>query len=130
MARYRTKNYLGFLAVPDNRKKMAQAAAEIIQEYHSRMNGDKLEDMLSTHAATTADLPSDIVLENVDPRHLALPFVPEAILPTTRLVFETMKNQVRFALTDQQINSISTGTPPSFFSNNRRRLYQTPPQST
>ena len=123
MARYRTKNYLGFLAVPVNRKKMAQAAAEIIQEYHHHMNGDKLGDMLSAHDATSAELPADIVLENIDPRHLALQFPPEAILPTMRLVFGTMKNQVRFALTDQQINSISTGTVPSFFSDNRRRVY-------
>jgi hypothetical protein len=130
MARYRTKNYLGFLAVPANRKKVTQAAAEIIQEYHHHMNGDNLGDMLSAHDAITAELPADIVLENFDPRHLALPFAPEAILPTMRLVFEAMKNQVRFAFTDQQINSISTGTLLSFFSDNRRRLYQTPPQST
>jgi hypothetical protein len=130
MARYRTKSYIGFLAVPNNRKRMAQAAAEITQEYHRHMNGDKLEEMLSAHAADTTELPADIVLENIDPRHLALPFPPEAILPAMRLVFESMKNQVRFALTDPQINSISTGTLQSFISDNRRRFYQKPPQST
>ena len=100
---------MGYIAVPEHRKKIAQAAAEIIQEYHQRMNGEKLEDMLNSHESVT-QLPAGIVLENIDTRHLALPFPPEAILPTMRLVFATMQNQVRFALTDRQINSTLTGT--------------------
>lgn len=92
---------------------MAQAAAEIIQEYHLHLNGEKLEDMLSTHEAV-AQFPEGVALENVDTRHLALPFPPDAILPTMRLVFATMQNKVRYALTDKQINSISTGPPTKF----------------
>src|SRR5947207_14880592 len=90
---------------------MAQAAAEIIQEYQHHMNGDKLGHMLSTHDGIAIPLPPGVVLEGVDHRHLALPFSPQAILPTMRLVFSSMQNQVRFALTDKQINDISTGPP-------------------
>ena len=89
---------------------MAQVAAEIIQEYQHHMNGDKLSDML-THDGTAIQLPPGIVLEGVDHRHLALPFGPQAILPTMRLVFSAMQNQVRFALSDKQINDIGTGPP-------------------
>lgn len=87
---------------------MAQTAAEIIQEYHQHMHGEKLEALLVACKAKTA-LPEGIELEKVDVRHLQLPFPPEAILPTMRLVFATMQNKVRFALTDLQINTITTG---------------------
>jgi hypothetical protein len=89
---------------------MAQAAAEIIRDYHQHMNGEKLNDMLNGHNTLALQLPEGLVLQDVDPRHLALPFPTRAILPTMRLVFTEMKDQVRFALSDQQVNSIATGT--------------------
>jgi len=89
---------------------MAQAAVEIIQEYHQHMNGEKLGEMLNTCDTTVTQLPPGIVLEKVDLRHLALPFPPQAILPTMRLVFATMKNEVRFGLSDHQVNNITTGS--------------------
>ena len=89
---------------------MSQAAAEIIQDYHRHMHGDKLGDMLNGSDSAALQLPDGLVLQDVDIRHLALPFPPRAILPTMRLIFTEMKDQVRFALSDQQVNSISTGT--------------------
>lgn len=106
--RYPTKNYMGFLRVEGNKKRLAQAAVEIIQEYQQRMNADKLAEVATSTAETA--LPGGIVLEGVDTKCLALPFPVEAILPTTRLIFAELKDQVRFALSDKQINSISTGT--------------------
>ena len=108
--RYPTKNYSGFVAVPLHRTQMAQAAVEIIHEYHQYMNKEKMEKALSE--ATTVQLPMGIVVDGVDTRCLTLPFPPEAILPTMRLIFSTMNNKVRFALSDQQINSITTGPSP------------------
>jgi len=87
---------------------MAQAAVEIIQEYHKRLNGERFQDLLAEKGAAV-QLPSDITVENVDTRCLSLPFPPEAILPTTRLIFSAMQNKVRFALSDRQINAIRTG---------------------
>lgn len=109
---------------------MAQAAAEIIQEYHQHMNGEKLGEMLDKCDKASVQLPSEVILEEIDPRHLALPFPPEAILPAMRLVFATMKNQVRFALSDHQVNSIFTGVSILLPSNNRRGLHQSSPQPT
>jgi len=97
--------------VEENRKRIAQAAAELIQEFQQMMNGDNLTLKLVETDTSGLKLPKGLVLENVDLRTLALPFSPEAVLPAMRLVFVEMKNQVRFALSDRQINSISTGTP-------------------
>lgn len=108
--RYATKNYAGFLNVDVNRKKLAQATVEIIQEYQQRMNAEKLAELAATTEPTP--LPGGIILEGVDTKCLSLPFPVEAILPTTRLIFAELQNQVRFALSDKQINSISTGRPP------------------
>jgi hypothetical protein len=88
---------------------MVQAAVGIIHDYQKHMNGEKTEEMLS--GAIAAELPEGIVIDGVDTRSLSLPLPPEAILPTMRLVFEIMKHQVRFALSDIQINSIATGSP-------------------
>jgi len=73
------------------------------------MNGEKLEELLLTCTAEPTPLPGDIELEGVDVRYLQLPFPPQAFLPTMRLVFAAMENKVRFALTDHQINNITTG---------------------
>jgi hypothetical protein len=108
--RYATKNYAGFLNVDVNRKRLAQATVEIIQEYQQRTNAEKLAELAATTEPTP--LPGGIILEGVDTKCLSLPFPVEAILPTTRLIFAELKNQVRFALSDKQINSISTGRPP------------------
>lgn len=99
-----------FTKYPENQKRMAQAAAEIIQTYHRHMHGDKLGDMLNGSDSAALQLPEGLLLQDVDTRHLALPFPPRAILPTMRLIFSEMKDQVRFALSDQQVNSIATGT--------------------
>jgi hypothetical protein len=88
---------------------MAQAAVEIIQEYHKHMQGEKLEDILNG-AVEAVQLPSEVAAENVDTRCLSLPFPPEAILPTMHLIFSSFKDQCRFALSDRQINAIRTGT--------------------
>jgi len=109
--RWQTRNYFGFLNVEENRKRIAQVAAELIQEFQQMMNGDNLTLKLIETDTSELKLPKGLALENVDLRTLALPFSPEAVLPAMRLVFVEMKNQVRFALTDRQINSISTGTP-------------------
>ena len=108
--RWATRNHVRFTNRPENKLRMAQAAAEIIQDYHRHMNGEKLNDMLNGHNTVALQLPEGLVLQDVDPRHLALPFPTRAILPTMRLVFTEMKDQVRFAMSDQQVNSISTGT--------------------
>ena len=108
--RWATRNHVRFTNRPENKLRMAQAAAEIIQDYHRHMNGEKLNDMLNGHDTLALQLPEGLMLQDVDPRHLALPFPTRAILPTMRLVFTEMKDQVRFALSDQQVNSISTGT--------------------
>jgi hypothetical protein len=108
---------------------MAQAAAEIIQDYHRHMNEDKLNDMLNGHDIAALQLPEGLVLRDVDTRHLALPFPARAILPTMRLIFTEMKDQVRFALSDKQVNSIATGTfQIKTLLTSRRRLHQTPHQ--
>jgi hypothetical protein len=108
--RWATRNHVRFTNRPENKSRMAQAAAEIIRDYHQHMNGEKLNDMLNGHNTLALQLPEGLVLQDVDPRHLALPFPTRAILPTMRLVFTEMKDQVRFAMSDQQVNSISTGT--------------------
>jgi hypothetical protein len=74
------------------------------------MNGDNLTLKLIETDTSALKLPKDVALQNVDVRTLALPFSPDAVLPAMRLLFFEMKNQVRFSLTDRQINSISTGT--------------------
>jgi hypothetical protein len=79
------------------------------------INGDNLTLKLIETDTSELKLPRDIALENVDMRTLALPFSPEAVLPAMRLLFVEMKNQVRFALTDRQINSISTGASPLLY---------------
>jgi len=106
--RYATKNYISFLADPTRRKQVAQAAVEIIESYQKKMQGDKLETMLNG-STQAVQLPSELAIENADTRCLSLPFPPEAILPTMRLVFESLKNQCRYALADKQINAIRTG---------------------
>jgi len=117
---------------PENKMRMAQAAAEIIQAYHQNMHGDKLGDLLNGPESAALQLPEGVVLRDVDTRHLTLPFPPSAILPTMRMIFSEMGDRVRFALSDQQVNSISTGTylfpdPPLTF---RHRFYQAPYQPT
>ena len=106
---------MGFVAVPENRNKMAKAAVEIILKYHQHMNGEKLEEILTKYDPNQVQLPLGLMLEEVDLRHLALPFPPEAFLPTTRLVFATMQNRVRFAMSDKQVNSIVTGPQHLFY---------------
>jgi hypothetical protein len=101
---------------------MARAAAEIIEDYQKHIIGDKLEERLSQ---VTTQLPADLEFEGVDKRCLALPFPPDAILPTMRLIFSTMQDKVRFALSDQQINNIATGLF-SATTNIRCGFYQTP----
>jgi len=108
--RWATRDHVRFTNRPENKLRMAQAAAEIIQDYHLHMNGEKLNDMLNGHNTLALQLPEGLVLQDVDTRHLALPFPTRAILPTMRLIFTEMKDQVRFALSDQQVNSIATGT--------------------
>ena len=107
--RYATKNYVGFLANGDNRLKMARSIIQIVHDYHRHMNGEEFDSVLS-YVVPTKSLPSDINVENLDTRSLSLPFPVESILPTTRLIFASMDNKVRFALSDKQINSIKTGT--------------------
>jgi flagellar biosynthesis GTPase FlhF len=88
---------------------MAQAAVEIIEDFHKQMNAEKLSEIMETENAA-GELPVGVVLEEVDTRCLSLPFPPDAILPTMRLVFETMGNKVRYSLSDKQVNNITTGT--------------------
>ena len=111
--RWATRNYVSFTNRPENKIKMSQVAAEIIQDYHRHMNGERLGDMLNGYGSTAPQLPEGLVLQDVDTRHLALPFPPRAFLPTMRLIFTEMKDQVRFALSDKQVNSIKTGASHS-----------------
>ena len=104
---------MSFMNRAENKIKMVQVAAEIIQSYHKHTNGEKLGDILNGDDTAALQLPEGLVLQDVDIRHLALPFPPRAILPTMRLIFTEMKDQVRFALSDQQVNSITTGISPS-----------------
>jgi hypothetical protein len=94
---------------------VAQAAAELVQEFQQMMNGDNLTLKLIETDTWVLKLPKDVVLQKVDVRTLALPFSPEAVLPAMCLLFVEMKNQVRFALTDRQINNISTGRTLNIF---------------
>jgi hypothetical protein len=101
---------LGYLSLEGHRKKLAQTAVEIIQAYQERVNATKVAELESATEITT--LPGGLALEGVDTKCLALPFPVEAILPTTRLIFAEMKHQIKFAMSDKQINNISTGTLP------------------
>ena len=110
---------------------MAQAAVEIIQDYQKQVNGEKFADISASSDFPAGQLPTGIVLEEIDTKCLSLPFPVEAVLPTMRLVFETMGNKVRYAMSDKQVNSIVTGIPLQLhISNNRRRFRQTSPQPT
>jgi hypothetical protein len=100
---------MGFIAVPKHRVKMVQASVEIVEEYQKHVRGDKYTEALSACNITLPGTLRELIPDNVDVKHLALPFPPDAILPTMQLVFDSMDNQVRFALSDQQINSIYTG---------------------
>jgi hypothetical protein len=100
---------MGFIAVPKHRVKMVQASVEIIEEYQKHVHGDKYTETLSTSNVTLSEALRELIPEDVDVKHLALPFPPDAILPTMRLVFAAIDNQVRYSLSDLQINNVSTG---------------------
>lgn len=89
--------------------KMVQASLEIIEEYQKHVHGDKYTEALSACNVKLSEALRELIPEDVSVNHLALPFPPDAILPTMRLLFAAMDNQVRYSLSDLQINGISTG---------------------